>query len=181
MLMDCMTLIKHFWLKQQKSSLEYSSKNEMNWNITSRSTEWPRGWRAEEELATPDHSAPQVSLHHPLWVLAVAFKCFNPLVTLVEIHFKEGESQLRLHTSPLATRRQRTSFTFPQGVCKRRNRWSHKIRSGAIWKGERISYTKKKKKMCLLHNVTGIKQRYVCSKSPFAFFLMRVYILQMYV
>ena len=91
-LMDCMTLIKHFWFKQQKSNLEYPSKSEMNWNITSWSTEWPRGWRAEEELATPDHSAPQVSLHHPPWVLAVAFRCFNPLVTLVEIHFRERAS-----------------------------------------------------------------------------------------
>lgn len=71
--MDCMPLIKHLWFKQQKSNLEYSSKNEMNWNIMSWSTVRPRGWRAEEELATADHSAPQVSLHHPLWVLAVAF------------------------------------------------------------------------------------------------------------
>lgn len=91
MLMDYMPLIKHLWFKQQKSNLEYSSKNEMNWNIMSWSTERPRGWRAEEELATADHSAPQVSLHHPLWVLAVAFTCFKPLVTLVEIHFKKGE------------------------------------------------------------------------------------------
>ena len=91
MLMDCMPLIKTLWFKQPKSILEYSSKNEMNWNIRSWSTEWPGGWRTEEELATPDYSAHQVSLHHPLWMLAVPFKCFNPSVTLVEIHSKERE------------------------------------------------------------------------------------------
>ena len=58
MLIDGMPLIKHLWFKQQKSNLEYSSQNEVNWNIMSWSAEWPRGWRAEEELATPDHSGP---------------------------------------------------------------------------------------------------------------------------
>lgn len=121
MLIDCMPLIKHLWFKQQKSNLEYSSQNEVNWNIMSWSTEWPRGWRAEEELATPDHSGPQVSLHHPLWVLAVAFKCFNPLVTLVEIHFKKRESKLRLHTSPLATTEDK-GLHLHSHVCKRKKR-----------------------------------------------------------
>lgn len=135
------------------------------------STEWPRGWRAEEEPATPDHSGPQVSLHHPLWVLAVAFKCFNPLVTLVEIHFKKRESQLVYLT--LATTEDKGLHLHSHVQKEKEVIPQNTIRS--YLERQKILYTTKKKKS-LLHNVTGIK-RYIRSKSPFVFFFMREYIL----